>query len=73
MGMDHLVTVLEAGAAAGTGGNAMDAIITAIDTVVSAVSTVFSAMTSNAYLTFVLAGGVLSIAIAKFRQLKKAA
>lgn len=51
----------------------MEAIIGAIPTVVEAIGTVFTAMTSNEYLTFCLASGVLGIAISKFRYLKKAA
>ena len=68
-----LFAVLSSEAAAGLEVKGMDPIITAIDTVVSAIGTVFSAMTSNAYLTFILASSVLGIAIHKFSQLKHAA
>ena len=72
--MGQLVMVLEAGAAAGSevkGG--MDAILTSVDTVVTAIGTVFTAMTSNPYLTFLLASSVLGVAINKFSHLKAAA
>ena len=47
----------------------MSAITTAASTVVTGVGTVFDAMTSNPYLTVVLAAGFISICVGVFARL----
>jgi hypothetical protein len=51
----------------------MTAVVSAISDVVSVVGEVFTVMTSNALLTFFLAGSVLGVGVAIFRKIRGAA